>query len=354
MTKKLFTVGPVEVFPDVMQSMCRPMITHRGDEYKRLQRGIVERMRKVLDTEMHVLMTGASATGMLEACVRSGVRERMLGLSNGSFGDRWASIGELNGKKVKKVEVPFGKAIRGGVVAEAMEPGIEAVTIVSCESSAGILNPMKEIVEAIRSKGDPLIFVDAVTSATAIDLKLKELDVDAFVFGSQKALALPPGLGIVCVSDKFLKRAESVQGRGFYYDLVAMKAAADKDLALTTPPIGIMFGLDYQLDKMLKEGMANRYARHRQMAEATRAWAMKRFKLFAEEGFRSNTITVIESGSMPFAEFNKRLKEKGFEVSPGYGKVKETTFRVGTMGDITVKDINDLTKAMDEVLEAMR
>ncbi|MGD1060642.1 MAG: alanine--glyoxylate aminotransferase family protein [Methanomassiliicoccales archaeon] len=354
MTKKLFTVGPVEVFPDVMQSMCRPMITHRGDDYKRLQRGIVERMRKVLDTDMNILMTGASATGILEACVRSGVRERMLGVSNGSFGDRWASIGTENGKSLKKLDVAFGKAVRGDVVADAMEPGVEAVTIVSCESSAGVLNPIKEIVESIRSKGDPLICVDAVTSATAIDMKLKELDVDAFVFGSQKALALPPGLGIVCVSDNFLKRAASVPNRGFYFDLVAMKAAADKDLALTTPPIGIMFGLDYQLDKILREGMPNRYARHRQMAEAVRAWATKRFRLFAEEGYRSDTINVIESGSMPFADFNKRLKEKGFEVSPGYGKAKETTFRVGTMGDITVKDINDLTRAMDEVLEEMR
>jgi aspartate aminotransferase-like enzyme len=330
------------------------MITHRGDDYKRLQRGIVERMHKVLDTDMHVLMTGASATGMLEACVRSGVRERMLGLSNGSFGDRWASIGTENGKSVKKVEAPFGRAIRGDLVAQAIEPSIEAVTVVSCESSCGVLNPVKEIIEAVRSKGDPLIFVDAVTTATAIDMKLKDLDVDAFVFGSQKALALPPGLAVVCVSDKFLKRAASVPNRGYYFDLVAMKASADKDLALTTPPIGVMFGLEYQLDKMLKEGMANRYARHHAMAEVVRGWATKRFKLFAEEGFRADTINVIESGSMPFADFNKRLKGKGFEVSPGYGKAKETTFRVGTMGDITVKDINDLTRAMDEVLEEMR
>ena len=354
MSNRLFTVGPVEVFPDTLQAMAKPMIIHRGEDYKRLQRGIVERLHKVLDTDMHIMMAPASATGFLESCVRCGVDDRMMGLSNGSFGDRWASIGSANGKQVKKVEVPWGKAIRCLDVADKMEPGIEAVTLISNESSTGVLNPTAEIAKTLRAEYDPLIFVDGVTSVGAVDLKLREMDIDALVFGTQKAFALPPGLAIICVSDRLLKKAEKVKNRGYYFDLIEIKKMADKDLPLTTPPVSIMYGLDHQLDKMLREGMARRYARHQEMAEAVRKWATKRFKLYAEEGYRSETITVVESGKLPFEMLDKKLKERGFEVSPGYGKIKDGTFRIGHMGDLTMKDINDLTGTLDGILEEMK
>ena len=354
MNNRLFTVGPVEVFEDTLESMKKPMIIHRGDDYKRLQKGIVEKLHKVLETDMHIFLSPASATGFLESCVRCGVREYMMGLSNGSFGDRWASIGTANGKRVKKVDVAWGKGIRCLDIAGKMEPTIEAVTLVANESSTGVLNPFPELLKTIRAEdGDPLLFVDGVTAVGAVDMKLRQIDVDALVFGSQKALALPPGLAFICASDRLLKRAEKVENRGYYFDLIEIKKMADKDLPLTTPPVSLLYGLDHQLDKMLKEGMANRFARHHEMAEATRNWASKRFKLYAEEGYRSETITVVESGKLDFGKLDKGLKAKGFEISPGYGKIKESTFRIGHMGDLAVRDVRALLVAMDEVLEGM-
>ncbi|HTY46041.1 MAG TPA: alanine--glyoxylate aminotransferase family protein [Methanomassiliicoccales archaeon] len=354
MSNRLFTVGPVEVFPDTLQAMSKPMIIHRGEDYKRLQRGIVEKLHRVLDTDLNIMLAPASATAFLEACVRCGVNERMMSLSNGSFGDRWASIGTACMKQVKKLDFPWGKGIRCLDLADKMEPGIEAVTFISNESSTGVLNPTHEIVKTLRAEYDPLVFVDGVTSVGAVDFKLRQLPIDALVFGSQKALALPPGLAIICASDRLLKKAETVKDRGYYLDLVEYKKFADKDLPLTTPPVSLMYGLDYQLDKMLKEGMANRYARHHEMAEAVRSWALKRFSLYAEDKYRSETITVVQSGSLPFDVFDKKLKQKGFEVSPGYGKIKDSTFRIGHMGDLTMKDIHDLTNAIDSVLEEMK
>jgi aspartate aminotransferase-like enzyme len=352
-SNRLFTVGPVEVFEDTMRAMSQPMMIHRGKRYASLQHGIVEKLHKVLDTDMHILLMPASATGFLESCVRCGVHERMMSLTNGSFGDRWASIGTACGRQVKKVEIPWGKAIRCVDVAGKLEPTTEAVTVVSNESSTGVLNPTKELARLFKAEADPMVFVDGVTSVGAVDLKLKEMEIDALVFGSQKALALPPGLAIICCSDRLLKAAEKIQGRGYYLDLLEYKKAADKDMPLTTPPVSLMYGLDYQLDKMLKEGMANRYARHREMAEATRAWAQRRFKLYAEKGYESETITVVDSGKLDFARMDKELKARGFEISPGYGKIKDSTFRIGHMGDLTMKDMGDLFKAMDEALEAM-
>ena len=130
--------------------------------------------------------------------------------------------------------------------------------------------------------------------------------------------------------------------------------ADEKDLPLTTPPVSLMFGLDYQLDKWLKEGNARRYQRHQELADVARNWAMKNFGLYAEQGYRSNTISVVEIGKFDFATFDKKLREKGFEISPGYGRVKDTSFRIGHMGDLTVKDMNDLVHVMDEVKEGMQ
>jgi aspartate aminotransferase-like enzyme len=353
-SNRLFTVGPVEVFEDTMQAMNKPMMIHRGQKYASLQHGIVEKLHKVLDTDMHIFLAPASATAFLEACVRCGVHERMMSLSNGSFGDRWAQIGTACGKQVKKIEGQWGKAIRCVDVAGKLEPTTEAVTIISNESSTGVLNPTRELVRLFKAEADPLVFVDGVTSVGAVDFKLRDLNIDALVFGSQKAFALPPGLALICCSDRLLKVAEKVQGRGYYLDLLEYKKAADKDMPLTTPPISLMYGLDYQLDKMLKEGRANRYARHHEMAESARAWAQKRFKLYAEKGYESETITVVESGKLDFARLDKELKSRGFEVSPGYGKIKDSTFRIGHMGDLTMKDMNDLFKALDDSLEAMK
>ena len=334
MSRRLFTVGPVEVFPDTLSSMNRGMMVHRGKEYQDLQHGVVEKIRKVLDIDSEVYLAPASASGFLEGCVRSAVDVKMAGLSNGSFGDRWQLIGQNE---------------KGG-----MEKDVEAITLVSNESSPGVLNPTAEIVDAIRENDDPLIMVDGVTSVGAVDLKLRKLELDALVFGSQKALALPPGLAVVCVSPRLMEKAAKVKNLGYYLDLIQYKKLADKDLPLTTPPVSLMYGLDYQLDKILKEGVQNRYERHQRMADMVRGWALKRLGLYAEEGFRSNTISVIALNGMDFKEFDRRLRQKGFEVSPGYGSIKEITFRIGHMCDLTEKDIQDLLDVMDETMEEMK
>lgn len=354
MSRKLFTVGPVEVMEETRQVMARSMIIHRGKEYKQLHQGIVEKMRKVLDTEMDILLVGGSASVFLEACVRNGVDRKVLGVSNGSFGDRWQEICQLNGKEVTELQVPWGKAVRGKHLEGSVQKDVEAVTIVSNESSTGVLNPLPELVQAIRSQNDPLIFIDAVTSATAVDLQLKKIDVDAVVFGSQKALSLPPGLALMACSDRLLQKAKTVKNRGFYTDLIQLKKKNDENYALTTPPVSLMYGLDFQLDRILAEGMATRYARHEKMAEMLEGWAAKHYGVYPEEGFRSKTISVINKGSMPYDQFSATLKEKGFEISNGYGNIKDRTFRIGCMGDLTINDIKDLIEAMDETLEELK
>jgi aspartate aminotransferase-like enzyme len=350
----LFTVGPVEVRKEVLDAMTRPMITHRSKEYEQLQERVVEKLHKTLDTDMHIMMSPASASGLLEASVRNGVNRRMLGISNGSFGDRWQGIGTENGKDVKKLNVAWGKAVKPADLEGQISDDIEALAIVANESSTGVLNPVGEVIKAVRRDHDPLIFVDGVTAIYGTDLHIKDLDLDALIFGTQKALALPPGIAIICASDRLLEKAKTVPNKGYYFDLLQMKKMADKNYSLTTPPVSLLYALDFQLERILKEGMPARYRRHQEMAELVRSWARKRFGVFAEPGHLSDTITVINRGDIDFSKLNKGLKERGFEISNGYGDIKDATFRVGHMGDLTVEEVRGLLKNMDEVLEAMK
>lgn len=349
----LYTVGPVHVEADTLQSMTKPMITHRSKEYKELHGNIVEKIRKALNTDMDVFLVGGSATIMLEAGIRNGAERKTLGITNGSFGNRSIELGELNGKAVEKVQVPWGKAMRPEDIAGKVQKDTELVHWVSNESSTGVFSDSIALAKEVRSQNpDALIQIDAVTSAFAMDMRIKDIDADSIVFGTQKALALPPGLAIMLCSERMLEKAKTVTNKGFYTDLLKIKKQADVNYALTTPPVSLMYGLDYQLDRMLKEGMPNRYARHQEMADLVRDWADRKLAgVFPEEGYRSNSIGVLNRGDLDFDSFHSKLKSKGYEISNGYGDVKEKTFRIGHMGDTTPAGIKQLLSAMDEIME---
>ena len=349
----LYTVGPVNVSPDTLESMTKPMITHRTAEYKELHAGIVEKIRKALDTDMEVFLVAGSATVFNEGAIRNGVGSKCLGVTNGSFGNRLIEIGELNGKTVDKVQVPWGAAMRPEHIEGKVGGDTEAVFWVSNESSTGVFSDSVAISRAVSEQNpDALKFVDAVTSAFAMDLRIKDVDADAVVFGTQKDLALPPGLAIMLCSERLLEKAKTVPDRGFYTDLLKIKKQSDVNYALTTPPVSLMYGLDYQLDKMLREGMPARYRRHEEMSAMVERWADEKLDgVFPEEGYRSRSIAVLNRGGLDFDAFHKKLKARGYEISNGYGDIKEKTFRIGLMGDLTPAGVGELLDTMSSIME---
>lgn len=354
MSRKLFTVGPVNVEPEVLQAMTVPMITHRSKDYKNLHQSIVEKMRKALDTDQDMFLVGGSATVFIEGAMRNGISSKSLGITGGSFGDRSIEAAELNGKTVEKVSVPLGKNIRPECIEGKVGKDIEAVHWVSNESSTGIFCDSLAIAEEVRKQNpEALVIIDAVTSAFAMDLNLRKLEPDALVFGTQKALAMPPGLAMMVCSEKMLEKASKVKNRGFYTDLLKIKKQSDENYALTTPPVSLMYALDFQLDRILAEGMQSRYRRHREMADLVRKWSSRVDGMFPEEGAQSNTIGVLNRGNLDFDKFHTALKARGYEISGGYGGVKDKTFRIGHMGDLTPARVKELLSVMDEVLEEM-
>ncbi|NLN71171.1 MAG: alanine--glyoxylate aminotransferase family protein [Thermoplasmatales archaeon] len=356
MSRRLFTVGPVSVEPEVLQSMTKPMITHRSKEYKQLHGNIVEKIRKALGTDMNVFLMGGSATVLIEGAVRNGISRKCLSLTNGSFGDRFIDCATYNGKEAVPVKVPWGQAIRPSHIEGKVTDDIESVNWVSNESSTGVLSDSAAIADEVRNQNpDALMMVDAVTSAFAADIKVDKIGADAILFGTQKALSLPPGLAIGLISDRIIERSAGIPNTGYYTNFRKLKDNADVNYALTTPPVSLLYGLDYQLDRVLSEGMPARYRRHDRMASMTEKWADDNLNgLFPEAGSRSKTIGVINRGTLDFDTFHKALKEKGYEISNGYGEVKSSTFRIGHMGDVTPGTLAELLDTMKGILEEMK
>ncbi len=345
----LFTAGPVEVRRDVLKAMTKPMITHRSSDYKKLHHSVVERLKELLRTENDIFLIPASSTGAMEAGVRSAVSRNILHLTCGSFAERWVEISRSNGKTATVVSTEWGKAIVPELIGSAAD-GVEAVAVTHNESSTGVMNPLESIAAHLRKTPDVLLMVDAVTSAFGNIIDMKSVKPDLLLFGTQKALALPPGMAIAVVSERLLERAKGVEDRGRYLDLVEIKEFADRDLVPTTPPISLLYALDYQLDRIKDEGMQKRADRHFRMAEMARKWASDHMSLFSQEGFHSNTITCVNNTSgMDFKQIDDGLAKRGYQIAEGYGKLKSKTFRIGHMGDLTTVEMGGLLDSLTEV-----
>ncbi len=345
----LFTAGPVEVRRDVLKAMTKPMITHRSSDYKKLHHSVVERLKELLRTENDIFLIPASSTGAMEAGVRSAVSRNILHLTCGSFAERWVEISRSNGKTATVVSTEWGKAIVPELIGSAAD-GVEAVAVTHNESSTGVMNPLESIAAHLRKTPDVLLMVDAVTSAFGNIIDMKSVKPDLLLFGTQKALALPPGMAIAVVSERLLERAKGVEDRGRYLDLVEIKEFADRDLVPTTPPISLLYALDYQLDRIKEEGMQKRADRHFRMAEMARKWASDHMSLFSQEGFHSNTITCVNNTSgMDFKQIDEGLAKRGYQIAEGYGKLKSKTFRIGHMGDLTTEEMGGLLDSLTEV-----
>lgn len=354
MHKKLFIPGPIEVKEDVLAKMAMPMIGHRSKEASELQRRISEKLRKMFYTKEEILLSTTSGSGLMEGAIRSCTVKRAAVFSIGAFGKRWYEMGINNNVPADLFEVEWGKAVDPNEVNKVLATGkYDLICITHNETSTGVMNPVEEIGEVIRKYPEVVWCLDTVSSMAGTKIEVDKLGVDVCITSSQKALALPPGMAVCSFSQKAIERAKNVKFRGYYLDLLALyEYIQKKDYQYpSTPSLSHMFAMDYQLDKILEEGLENRYKRHIEMAEYVRAWGKEHFELFADERYLSNTLTNIKNTrGISVAELNKELGKRGFQISNGYGKLKEQTFRIAHMGECTLDDIKELLVNIDEIL----
>jgi aspartate aminotransferase-like enzyme len=353
MYKKLFIPGPTHVREKILDAQAAPMIGHRTEEYAGLQASVTPKLQQLLYTNQRVYLFASSSTGVMEGAVRQASNKKVLNTVCGAFSKRWHQITQDNGVACDKVEVPLGKAITPDLVDEALGKGdYDAVTVVFNETSTGIMNPVKEIAAMIHEKyPDVLILVDAVSGMAGAKIEFDAWGLDVCLAGVQKAFALPPGLSVSAVSDRARERGKTVPNRGHYFAWDVMDKRYEKHMTPATPAISLIQALDVQMDDILAEGLENRWARHKEMAEYVQDWAREYFALFGDERYLSVTVTNVENTrGISVADLNKELAKRGAIISNGYGDLKEKCFRIAHMGDLTLDDMKWLTTQIEEVL----
>ena len=352
----LMIPGPVKVAPRVLRAMSRPMISHRSGEFGAIYSDCRGLLQEFFETKNDiVIMTGSGTVGM-DAAVGSiiGHDDRIVTISNGKFGERFTEIGERYGKAVP-VNFEWGTPFDLEKIEEAIEEGAKAVAMVHNETSVGLTNPAKEVGELAR-KHDALFIVDGISSIGGNEFPTDAWKIDIAITGSQKALAVPPGLAMVSVSPRAEERFND-KSASYYADLKAHLKSARKSPAQTpyTPAVPLFFALQEALHMAAEEGFAARRARTAKQAEAVRsaakALSIELFPKVDERSHYSNTVTAMK---MPEGITDDKLrggiKKQGVIVSGGQEKLKGKIFRIGTMGVCSTGDILRTLQALETVL----
>lgn len=356
---KFFVPGPTEVRPEVLDAMRRPMIFHRTPEMEALMERTMRRLGPVFGAQRPVHIISGSGTAAMELAVRSGTLRRVLSIVHGDFGERFARMAESNGRSVARLVSEPGAVVTPDRIREALRGGgFDALTVTHSETSTGVLADVAAVAAVAREQPDCLVLVDAVSSAGGAAVALDAWGVDAVVSASQKALAVPPGLAFVATSERLLERARALESRGTYLDLLRYEEFSARRQSPTTPAVSLLFALDAQMAWIeQEEGLTARLARHAAMAAAC-ATAVARWRaeglpvsVVAGEGVRSPTVTAIRAPD-PRRVLTQMLAQ-GYTLGGGQAPVAADSFRIGHMGDHTVRGVEKALETLERVLRAL-
>ena len=351
---KLFIPGPVEVSEKTLAAFSRPMIGHRGEAFKSLYREIHPHLQELFVTKQPVFLSTSSAWGVMEAAIRNVVHKRVLCCMCGAFSDKWFDVARRCGKEAEPLQVEWGKHIDHKEVDRALASGkFDTVTLIHNETSTGVMNPLPEICCTLAKYPDVALILDTVSSFSAVPIAMDALGIDVMLTGAQKALALPPGFSLFSVSEKALARAEKQKDRGYYFDFLEFKKQQNEFMTPSTPSIGHIFALQSKLDEIFSETLPKRFERHARTNALVRNWVSDRgFEFFAEENFRSITLTCVKNNrGIDVSNLMRDLREKHhLVIDGGYGKIKGQTFRLSNMGDETGENVAHLLACLDDCL----
>ncbi|MGI9086737.1 MAG: pyridoxal-phosphate-dependent aminotransferase family protein [Chthoniobacterales bacterium] len=352
---KLFIPGPVEVSAKTWAAFSRPIMGHRSEDFRALYRSIQPQLQELFGTRQPVFLSTSSAWGVMEGSIRNLVGRRVLNCMCGAFSDKWFDVSQRCGKEAAALQVEWGKHIRPAALEAKLATGeFDAVTLIHNETSTGVMNPLAEICAIMRKFPDVLLIIDSVSSFSAVSIPMDELGIDVLLTGSQKALALPPGFSLFSVSEKAFACAAEIPARGYYFDFLEFKKNQANDMTPTTPSIGHVNALQSKLEEIFAEGLSARYQRHARTNALVHDWVRARgFEFFAEDGFRSLTLTCVRNNrGIDVAKLVRDLRARHhLVIDGGYGKIKGETFRLSNMGDETEETVAHLLACLDDCLD---
>src|SRR6266480_2601630 len=314
------------------------MIGHRSVDFKNLYRAIHPGLQTLFGTKQPVFLSTSSAWGVMEASIRNLGDRGVLCCMCGAFSDKWFDVAKRCGKNAEPLQVDWGKHIDPNAVDRQLATGkFDTVTLTHSETSTGVMNPLEEICGILAKYPDVALIVDTVSSFSGVKIDMDSLGIDVMLTGAQKALA----------------RAETVPNRGFYFDFLEFKKEQAQWMTQSTPSIGHVHALQFKLEEIFEEGLEARFARHARTNALVHDWVRRTgFDFFAEDGFRSKTLTCVKNNKgIDVLELARKLREKHhLVIDPGYGKSRGQTFRLSNMGDETEETVSHLLACLDDVL----
>ena len=354
MSIKLFIPGPVEVSPRTYEALTTPVIGHRSKDFVALYQEIQPGLQKLFGTTDPVFISTSSAWGVMEGSIRNLTRTAVLNCMCGAFSDKWFDVSQRCGKQAGPLRVEWGSHIDPDALRDELATGrYDTVTLVHNETSCGMMNPLADLMAVIREFPDVISVVDTVTSFTAVSVPKDELGIDVMLTGSQKALALPPGMALFSVSQRALDRAATLPDRGYYFDFIEFLQNHEKGMTPSTPVIPHIFALRSKVAEILEEGLENRYARHARLNDMVHAWVDRQgLSLLPEKAYASRSLSCVRNTrGIDLSGLNSALRERyQMVIDTGYGKLKGKTFRLSNMGDETEETIGELLSALDTLL----
>jgi len=339
--------------------MNRPMIDHRGTEFAAILAEITAGAKRVFKTKNDLLLLTSSGTGGLESAVANLVSpgDEVVVALCGNFGERFAALAAAYGAEVVRVEFEWGQPVDPddlGIVLQR-HPKAEVVLLTHNETSTGLTNPLRQLARVAGDAGR-LVVVDGVSSISSIEIETDAWGIDVAVSGSQKGWMAPPGLALVSVSERAWAQQADARSPRFYFDWKEAKTWAQKGMTPFTPAIPVAFALQEGLRMLEEEGLSNVYERHARLARATQAGLVALgFQLYAQEGFRSHTVTsAVPPPGLDVAALRTLIDTKyGVVIAGGQGKMTGRMVRVGHLGAVAEGDVVQVIWAIEQALEEL-
>lgn len=352
---KLFIPGPVEVAASTYAAMTTPVVGHRSADFVALYNDVQPGLQQLFGTRNPVFISTSSAWGVMEGAVRNLCRKKVLNCMSGAFSDKWHDVSLRCGFDAAELRFEWGHPVSPDALrAELAKGGYDCVTLIHNETSTGTMNPVAELLAVIREFPEVMSIVDCVSSLAAVPIQAAEWGADVVLAGSQKALALPPGMAVFTVSERALERAATVSGRGYYFDFLEFLSNHEKGMTPSTPSISLIYGLREVLQRIDQEGLEQRFARHEELNRMVHEWAARNgFSLFpSPPSYASKSLTCLNNDrGIDLAALNSALKKNyGCVIDTGYGKLKGKTMRISNMGNETAATIGELLANLDHLL----
>jgi aspartate aminotransferase-like enzyme len=352
--------GPTNIPDRILRSLSQPIINHRGPEFEALVTECVNGLKNIYRTNNDVLLFPSSGSGVLESAIVNlfSPGDTIVAASLGVFSERMAAIAENYGLKVMRVSKEWGQSVKPEEIREILvndiNREIKGVCLPQNETTSGITNDIEGVSKIIKDLGHPAVLVvDAVSSLACLPFETDLWDVDVVVSASQKGFMLPPGMGMVAVSNKAWSLIENSKMPRWYWDYKSVKEKMKESQFPYTPATNLLFGLKESLKMILDEGIENVWARHDLMGSAVRnAIKAMGLTLFAEDDHQSNTVTaILMPENIKYKALAELLRTKyGVVIGGGLSKLQGKIFRIGHLGSISNMDAYAVMGAVEMAL----